>query len=235
MAKVDIKAVVPYKKPDGGKSMAKKRTARPTTGEPAEAKADWKVENVVATVTLGLEPGEKIDLNTIARKFSDCEYNPERFPGLVMRIDDPKATILVFSTGKMVITGLREAAEAGAVVAKVIRNMKQAKVAIGSEPEITIQNLVASGDLHVAIDLNEAAIAMENAMYEPEVFPGLIYRMADPKAVFLVFSTGRIVCTGAKTKEMVGEAIVKLVEVVKELGLGFNAGQEGDEREEDLT
>jgi transcription initiation factor TFIID TATA-box-binding protein len=218
--------------------MAKKRTARPLGGKPAPEQAeiapDWKVENVVATVTLGLEPGEKIDLNTIARKFSDCEYNPERFPGLIMRIDDPKATILIFSTGKMVITGLRESAEAGAVVTNVIKNMKQAKVDIKAEPEITIQNLVASGNLHVRIDLNEASVLMTNAMYEPEVFPGLIYRMADPKAVFLVFSTGRIVCTGAKTKEMVGEAIAKLVQVVKELGLAFTAGQEEDEGKEDF-
>jgi transcription initiation factor TFIID TATA-box-binding protein len=214
--------------------MAKKRTARPDAGEPAEAKADWKVENVVATVNLGFEQGEKIDLNAIARKFVDSEYNPERFPGLVMRVTDPKATILIFSTGKMVITGLRDAAEAGVVVANVIKNMKGARVNIGTEPEITIQNLVASGDLHVAIDLNEAAIAMENAMYEPEVFPGLIYRMADPKAVFLVFSTGRIVCTGAKTKEMVGEAIAKLVEVVKDLGLVFGSGQDAGGRDDDF-
>jgi transcription initiation factor TFIID TATA-box-binding protein len=124
--------------------------------------ADWQVENVVATVTLGLEPGEKIDLNTIARKFADCEYNPERFPGLVMHIDDPKATILIFSTGKMVVTGLRESAEAGAVVTNVIKNMKQAKVDVGSELEITIQSIVASGDLHVRIDLNEASVMMTN-------------------------------------------------------------------------
>ncbi|HME54460.1 MAG TPA: TATA-box-binding protein [Candidatus Lokiarchaeia archaeon] len=217
--------------------MAKKRPARPradaaTTGQ-AEIKADWTVENVVATVALGLEPDEKIDLNQIARKFVECEYNPERFPGLVMRIADPKATILIFSTGKMVVTGLRDASETEAVVAIVIKNLKQAKVNITAEPEITIQNLVASGDLHVPIDLNEASIVMENAMYEPEVFPGLIYRMQEPKTVFLIFSTGRIVCTGAKTKEMVGEAVEKLVEEVKNLGLamikgGFDTGEDED-------
>ena len=203
--------------------MAKKRPAKPpadaAAAGQAEIKAEWTVENVVATVTLGLEPGEKIDLNQIARKFSECEYNPERFPGLVMRVVDPKATILIFSTGKMVVTGLRQAAEAGTVVEIVIKNLKQAKVNISTEPEITIQNIVASGDLHVPVDLNEASIAMENAMYEPEVFPGLIYRMQEPKTVFLIFSTGRIVCTGAKTKEIVGEAVEKLVEEIKRLEL----------------
>jgi transcription initiation factor TFIID TATA-box-binding protein len=66
---------------------------------------------------------------------------------------------------------------------------------------------------------------MENAMYEPEVFPGLIYRMAEPKTVFLIFSTGRIVCTGAKTKEIVGEAVEKLVEQVKETGIAQVEGE----------
>ncbi|MBD3187565.1 TATA-box-binding protein [Candidatus Bathyarchaeota archaeon] len=214
--------------------MAKKRTIEPEIeeAEPEEIdiKPDWKIENVVATVSIELaDPEEKIDLNQIARKYTDCEYNPERFPGLVMRVSDPKATILIFSTGKMVVTGLRKASEAETVVNNVINKMKKAKVDIASEPEITIQNIVASGDLHTQIDLNEAAIIMENAMYEPEVFPGLIYRMKEPKTVFLIFSTGRIVCTGGKTKEIVGDAIAKLVEQVKEYGVAGDHSTEFDE------
>jgi len=179
-------------------------------------KLDYKIENVVATVVM--EITEKIDLNKIARKFEDVEYNPERFPGLVMRISDPKATFLIFSTGKMVITGLRRADEASPGVKKIIKSIKVAGINV-SNPEITIQNIVASGDLHTFIDLNMAAIVMENAMYEPEVFPGLIYRMKDPKTVFLIFSTGKIVCTGAKNKESVKEAILNLNREVRELGI----------------
>lgn len=177
---------------------------------------DYKIENVVATVTV--EITEKIDLNQIARKHAEVEYNPERFPGLVMRIEKPRATILIFSTGKMVVTGLRKAAEAERVVDKVVKNIRKAGIKL-SNPEITIQNIVASGDLHTNIDLNMAAIVMEYAMYEPEVFPGLIYRMQDPKTVFLIFSTGRIVCTGAKQKEIVRDAVKKLNQQVRELGV----------------
>ena len=218
--------------------MAKKRAAKPAAGESpateAEIKAEWKVENVVATVVVDLgTAGEKVDLNQIARKNSDCEYNPERFPGLIMRLVDPKATILVFSTGKMVVTGLRAADEARAAVARAIAKMKQAKVDIKAEPVITNQNIVASGDLHASIDLNEASVIMENAMYEPEVFPGLIYRMAEPKTVFLIFSTGRIVCTGAKTKEIVGEAVEKFVDQVKEYGIGQAEGETGSDGNDD--
>jgi len=181
-----------------------------------EANLDYKIENVVGTVVV--EITEKVDLNQIARKLPDVEYNPERFPGLVMRIEKPRATILIFSTGKMVITGLRKASESGKVVQKVIKNIKKAGIDV-KNPVITIQNIVASGDLHTNIDLNMAAIVMEYAMYEPEVFPGLIYRMQDPKTVFLIFSTGRIVCTGAKNKSVVREAVLKLNKEVRELGI----------------
>jgi transcription initiation factor TFIID TATA-box-binding protein len=182
----------------------------------SDLKLDYKIENVVATVVM--EITEKIDLVKIARKFEDVEYNPERFPGLVMRITDPKATFLIFSTGKMVITGLRRADEASPGVKKIMKSIKSAGINV-SNPEITIQNIVASGDLHTFIDLNKAAIIMENAMYEPEVFPGLIYRMPDPKTVFLIFSTGKVVCTGAKNKESVKVAISKLNREVRELGI----------------
>jgi len=130
--------------------------------EEKEEGLDYKIENVVATVVV--EITEKIDLNVIARKHADVEYNPERFPGLVMRILKPKATILIFSTGKMVVTGMRKASEANRVVEKVLKNIRKAGIKV-SNPEITIQNIVASGDLHTNIDLNMAAIVMEYAMY----------------------------------------------------------------------
>lgn len=181
-----------------------------------EANLEYKIENVVGTVVV--EITEKIDLNQIARRQPDVEYNPERFPGLVMRIEKPKATILIFSTGKMVVTGLRKASEADKVVQKVIKNIRKAGIEV-KNPVITIQNIVASGDLHTNIDLNMAAIVMEYAMYEPEVFPGLIYRMQDPKTVFLIFSTGRIVCTGAKDKSIVRAAVLELNKQVREYGV----------------
>jgi transcription initiation factor TFIID TATA-box-binding protein len=195
-----------------------------------ESDLDYKIENVVATVVV--EITEKIDLNQIARRHADVEYNPERFPGLVMRIEKPRATILIFSTGKMVVTGLRQAAEAPRVVEKVVKNIRKAGIKV-SNPEITIQNIVASGDLHTNIDLNMAAIVMEYAMYEPEVFPGLIYRMQDPKTVFLIFSTGRIVCTGAKKKEIVREAVLRLNQQVRELGVAKK--DIGDSDYQDIT
>ena len=149
-----------------------------------------------------------------------------------MRIEKPKATILIFSTGKMVVTGLRKASMAPKVVERVVKNIRKAGIKV-SNPEITIQNIVASGDLHTNIDLNMAAVVMDFAMYEPEVFPGLIYRMPDPKTVFLIFSTGRIVCTGAKEKKIVRDAVLKLNQHVRELGI--TRKDIGDSEYQDIT
>ncbi len=180
------------------------------------ANLTYKIENVVGTVVSDII--EPVDLNLIARHDENVQYNPERFPGLVMRIEKPRGTALIFSTGKMVITGLRAASEADKVVQKIIKNIKKVGIEI-KNPVITVQNIVASGDLHTNIDLNMATVVMDDAMYEPEVFPGLIYRMKDPKTVFLVFSTGRIVCTGAKTKSAVRKAVLKLNKYVREIGI----------------
>ena len=227
----DIEEEEDAKEEDAKEEDAKEEDAEEENAREEIAKdLDYKIENVVATVVV--EITEKIDLNQIARRHAEVEYNPERFPGLVMRIEKPRATILIFSTGKMVVTGLRQASEAPKVVEKVVKNIKKAGIKV-SNPEITIQNIVASGDLHTNIDLNMAAIVMEYAMYEPEVFPGLIYRMQEPKTVFLIFSTGRIVCTGAKKKEIVREAVKKLNKQVRELGV---AKQElGSTDYEDIT
>jgi transcription initiation factor TFIID TATA-box-binding protein len=207
------------------------------TTEAGELAGDFtfKIENVVATVIT--EITEKMDLNIIARKFSDVEYNPERFPGLVMRIIEPKATILVFSTGKMVVTGMRDEAEAEPVVKEAVKRITKCGVKI-SNPRIIIQNIVASGDLKCSVDLNLAAVTMEYSMYEPEVFPGLIYRMQDPKTVFLIFSTGKIVCTGGKSKEIVAEAVKALYYLVREYGVALEPGEQAelnfDEDDEDM-
>ena len=200
--------------------------------EVGDVKFSYKIENVVATVVTDLD--EKMDLHRVSGKYKDVEYTPERFPGLVMRIKEPKATILIFSTGKMVVTGMRRAVEAPEIVDQAIVRIQKCGINI-KDPVIIIQNIVASGDLSCSIDLNMAAVVMEYSMYEPEVFPGLIYRMQDPKTVFLIFSTGRIVCTGGKNKDIVARAVEKLYHAVREYGVAREEGdlEEFDEFEEE--
>jgi transcription initiation factor TFIID TATA-box-binding protein len=178
---------------------------------------EYKIENVVATAQFE-KANDRIDLNQIARRDAEVEYNPERFPGVIMRATKPRATYLVFSTGKMVITGLRDASEVEAAVKHAQKRIRKAKIDV-SNPQYRIENVVASGDLHTPVDLNMAALVLEYAMYEPEVFPGLIYRVFDPKCCFLIFSTGKVVCTGAKDREDVRTAFIRLRQEVRDKGL----------------
>ena len=185
----------------------------------------YEIQNVVATVITEIK--EKIDLKIIARAYPDIEYNPERFPGLVMRVIKPKATGLIFSTGKMVITGMKRHTEAPSVVNQIIARVTKCKIGM-KDPVITIQNFVVSGDIKCGIDLNKATVVMDNVMYEPEVFPGLIYRMKDPKSVLLLFSTGKIVCTGVKDEETVKLVFDKLYRVVREYEVNIDPSKFGE-------
>ena len=170
------------------------------------------IENVVATATLH----QNIDLYSIVRIFPGVEYRPEQFPGLVYHLRKPKATTLIFSSGKMVCTGTKSEREAGKAAMKVVDELKRNGIVILSKPEIQVQNIVSSAGLGGHIDLEKVTYSLKRTMYEPEQFPGLIYRMDDPKVVILIFTSGKLVCTGAKKETEVHRAIAKLQETLEE-------------------
>jgi transcription initiation factor TFIID TATA-box-binding protein len=168
--------------------------------------ASIKIQNVVASVTLN----QKFDLNAIVNGNPFVKYNPEQFPGLVFRLKKPKTAILIFSTGKMVCTGARSEKEAFRAVKNVIKKLKESGIIIPGKPEIKIVNMVASANLMGKIELEETACFLSKAMYEPEQFPGLIYRVDAQKVVILLFATGKLVCTGATKEEDIHEAVENL-------------------------
>lgn len=173
------------------------------------------IENVVASASLD----QKIDLLAIMKVFRNVEYRPKQFPGLVFRLKRPKTATLIFGSGKMVCTGAKSEKMSKRAVNKVVRELKNNGIIILGKPKIVIQNIVASANLHGKIDLETAADIMENVMYEPEQFPGLIYRMGEPKVVMLLFASGKLVCTGAKHEDMVKEAVEKLHVILKDYDL----------------
>ncbi|MGQ4834063.1 MAG: TATA-box-binding protein [Candidatus Asgardarchaeia archaeon] len=181
----------------------------------SEKQPEAKVENIVASITLN----KRLDLNYLAETLERCKYIPEQFPGLVYYLDKPKATFLVFETGKLVCTGTTSEEALYKAVNKLVKLFKKLGINITKEPEVKVQNIVASGDLHAKLNLDEAVITLENILYEPEQFPGAILRFRNPRVVFLLFSTGKIVCTGAKSEEQVREAVNALYKELKELGL----------------
>jgi len=177
----------------------------------AKKKAIINIQNVVATATLG----QDFDLDSIVRVFPGVEYRPERFPGLVYRLKKPKTTTLIFRTGKMVCTGAKSARQARKAVMKVVDELEKNGIVIAGNPAIQTQNIVASVVLGGSIDLEKTTYSLERTMYEPEQFPGLIYRMDEPKVVILIFSSGKLVCAGAKKEEEVHRAVTKLQETLE--------------------
>jgi transcription initiation factor TFIID TATA-box-binding protein len=165
-----------------------------------------KIENVVASATLN----QKIDLNAVVKGYPNVEYRPEQFPGLVFRLKRPKTATLIFNSGKMVCTGAKSEKEARRAVMRVIKELKRSGIVIVGKPELKIQNIVASANLGGIIDLEKSAYTLGKTMYEPEQFPGLIYRMDYPKVVILLFASGKLVCTGAKKEEDVYKAVENL-------------------------
>jgi transcription initiation factor TFIID TATA-box-binding protein len=151
-------------------------------------------------------------LNAIVKGYPGVEYRPEQFPGLVFRLKRPKTATLIFNSGKMVCTGAKSEKESKRAVMKVVRELKKSGIIIIGKPDLTIQNIVASANLNGLIDLERSAYTLGRTMYEPEQFPGLIYRMDEPKVVILLFASGKLVCTGAKKEEAVYEAVTKLHE-----------------------
>jgi transcription initiation factor TFIID TATA-box-binding protein len=176
-----------------------------------------KIENVVASTGIGT----KLDLNEVIRILEGADYNKERFPGVVYRTTNPKTAALIFGSGKIVCTGAKSIEDVSNGLNKVFEKLKDMGIDIPKKPDITIQNIVASADLHTVLNLNAIAIGLglENIEYEPEQFPGLVYRLSTPKVVMLLFGSGKLVVTGGKKPEDAEAAVEKIVEELDGLGL----------------
>jgi transcription initiation factor TFIID TATA-box-binding protein len=162
----------------------------------------------VASTSLGTE----LDLPALAISLEGADYDPEQFPGLIYRMKDPKAATLLFHSGKVVCTGAKSREQVKVAISKVIKQIEKAGIHIKDEPKIEVQNVVATFDLGQQVNLNAVAISLglEKVEYEPEQFPGLVYRMTVPKVVLLLFGSGKVVCTGARTPQDVEEAVDKI-------------------------
>ena len=183
----------------------------------SKAKATIRIVNVVAAATLN----QRIDLDAVVKSYPGVEYRPKQFPGLVFRLRRPKTATLIFNSGKMVCTGAKSEKEARRAVKKVVKELRKGGIIIIGKPEMEIVNIVASISLGGIIDLEKAVRPLGKTMYEPEQFPGLIYRMDEPKVVMLLFASGKLVCTGAKKEQDVYDAVHKVQRSLEEKQLIF--------------
>jgi transcription initiation factor TFIID TATA-box-binding protein len=192
-----------------------------------ESALNWsyRIENIVATVILEHE----LDIDQIEITLPEFVYKPEQFPGIVFHIDKPRATALVFRSGKMVVTGTKSVAQLVEAVKRILKILSRHGVEIYGRPRVQIQNIVAGGDLNAYVNLEKAAYYLEDSMYEPEQFPGLIYRMRDPRVVLLIFSSGKMVITGAKEEKEVERAVKQVAD--KLWSAGCIVGPRGEEYE----
>jgi transcription initiation factor TFIID TATA-box-binding protein len=198
--------VVPKKKTESKQS---NKQAAKQIGKQADFDPHKNITVVNIVVSSSLE--HDIPLEKMAATLSNTEYNPEQFPGLVIRIKDPKTSALIFSSGNIVCTGARSLEKVDESIKKIIESLEKIGIKIKIKPKINVQNIVASGSIGMDLNLNTLAMKLDNTEYEPEQFPGLVYKLMEAKATFLLFSNGKIVCTGTKSEEMVHKAIDMLL------------------------
>jgi len=182
-----------------------------------QTEAIIKIQNVVSAATLN----QKVDLNAIVKGYPGVEYRPEQFPGLVFKLKRPKTATLIFNSGKMVCTGAKSEKESRRAVMTVVKELKKGGIIIIGKPDLKVVNIVASVRLGGKVDLEKAVTTLGKTMYEPEQFPGLIYRMDEPKVVILIFASGNLVCTGGKKEQDVYDAVHKLHRILEEQQLIF--------------
>ena len=176
-------------------------------------RTEIKIQNIVVSTSLEHD----IPLIKLAETLPNTEYNPEQFPGLVMRIKDPKTSALIFSSGKVVCTGAKSLTKVKESISKIIKNLTKINIRIRIKPKIVVQNMVASGSIKMDLNLNSLAMKLPNTEYEPEQFPGLVYKLQGTRATFLLFSNGKIVSTGTRSETKLREAVAKLVVNLKKM------------------
>lgn len=172
-----------------------------------------RIQNMSSTANLGV----RLDLKQIALRCRNTEFNPRRFAAVIMRLREPRATALIFASGKMCVTGTKSTHNSTLAAKKFAYIIE--RVGFETQPllDFKVRNIVGTADIGFPIRLEGLVCAHSTfASYEPELFPGLIYRLVKPRVVFLIFVSGKIVITGAKTEMDLSEALSKLYPVLME-------------------
>lgn len=172
------------------------------------------IENVVASAELG----QGIDLASIAKAIPSAEYRPEVFPGLIFHLKRPKATALIFRSGKVVCTGAKSERQARLAVDAIVEELRRSGIVILGRPKAVIRNVVASCRLGVSLDLERAARSLGGAIYEPEQFPGLVYRARASGIALLLFRNGNVICAGGRGESDIRNALSDLMGALRSCG-----------------
>lgn len=174
-----------------------------------------QIRNVVALGSLG----HRLDLNSIAVAIPEAKYRPNVFPALTYKLKRPRATLLIFESGKIVCSGAKSERRAIKAIKFLVNRLKEEKILILGKPAISVKNVIASAKLPGNVDLEKASGVLDKAIYEPDQFPALILRMENPKVSLLLFASGSVVCAGAKGEREARLAVKLFKRRLEELGL----------------
>ena len=185
-------------------------------------KVDKRVYSRTENVVVSADIHRDLPLEKLATTLENAEYNPEQFPGLIFKIENPKASSLLFSSGKIICTGTKSIPEAKHAISRLVEELGKVDITVTVTPDITVQNMVASGSVGGALNLNEIVFKFDNTEYEPEQFPGLVYKLTSSPVLsnitFLLFGTGKIVITGAKSEAQIKDAVQLLRKQLIDIG-----------------
>ena len=172
----------------------------------------YQIVNLVASANLNAT----LDLYNLAITIPNIEYEPEQFPGAILKLKEPKVSMLLFKNGKVICSGASnedEIAQGIRKASKLIHEI-QPNVKVQRKVEYNVVNLVATANLNKTFDLFQTAMKLDNVEYEPEQFPGAILRIEDPKLTLLLFKNGKVICAGAKREALLRKGLRKAAELI---------------------
>lgn len=157
------------------------------------------LSNVVGIVKIS----DRLDLDMLYREMENTSYEPEQFSGLTFRSEDPTGTVVLFNSGKAICTGAKNERDLEAIILGLVHRLGSLGVPVFDEYDIQIKNMVFTRTLEKPINLAKVALdfGLENVDYEPEEFPGLIFKIEKPSSTFILFESGKIICTGSGSIE----------------------------------
>jgi transcription initiation factor TFIID TATA-box-binding protein len=212
---------MPAKKKTAGKKAPKgaggKKTAKKATKAKAakKKKVNYRIVNLVASGNLEAT----LDLYNLAVTIPHIEYEPEQFPGAILKLKEPKVSMLLFKNGKTICSGASSEKEIGLAIykaSKLIHDI-QKSVKVQRNAKYNVVNLVATAELDMTLDLFKIAMSLDNVEYEPEQFPGAILRISEPKLTLLLFKNGKLICAGAKRERLLKEGLQKAAEIIRKV------------------
>src|SRR3989338_54517 len=175
----------------------------------------YTIVNIVASANLNTT----IDLYNLAITIPSVEYEPEQFPGAILKLKEPKVSMLLFKNGKVICSGASSESQIPLAIYKASKMIHeiQKNVKVQKNAEYTVVNLVTTANLNMTLDLFKTAMESDNVEYEPEQFPGAILRIHDPKLTLLLFKNGKLICAGAKNEELLKKGLRKAAKMIRDI------------------